>query len=400
MELSEKTTLLRLVTRVGLVLAGLLAGILIMQIVSHVGKEPSVDGVTVQFHTIAYPPESTGYHLEGVNQLNEQFKKVSSDVKRAVVSVHAESSWSNLPCNLLGGRTLEYRERESLGSGVLISPQGYIVTNYHVIEDACGMRVTFVDKEEFDAEVVGVDPSTDLAVLKIELEEGAEVMPVRLGSPDNIQTGEWVLAVGNPLALTSTVTAGIVSALGRRVDVIQDAFNIESFIQTDAAISPGNSGGALVNLKGELIGINTAIATQTGYNEGYGFAIPIGLVQRVVTDLIAYGKVQRAYMGVRLESIDAEFAQELGMESVQGVLLDAVRRKGAAYAAGLRVGDVVLEVDKQPVNEPNELQRIIAQHHPGDKVIIKVWRRKETRFHIVTLASEEDPDVTAWINSV
>jgi len=400
MESREYPALVRTLTRVGLVLSGLLAGVLIMQIQDRARPEFPASVRTVEFHKNVSPPGEQDLSLEGVYQLNEQFKRVADHVKRAVVSIHAASSWYNLPCAILRRKTQEYRDRESLGSGVLISPQGYIVTNYHLVEDACALRVTFVNKKEYDAEVVGIDRSTDLAVIRIVLEPGQEVVPIKLGSSDEVHTGEWVLAVGNPLALTSTVTAGIVSAKGRYVDVIKDEFNVESFIQTDAAINPGNSGGALVNLRGELIGINTAIATQTGYNEGYGFAIPVNLVDRIMRDLIAYGEVKRGYMGVRLAPIDASFARDLGMEWVHGVYLDDVRRRSAAYTAGLREGDVVTEFEGQVVNETNELQSFIAQRRPGDQITLKIWRQGEVRYHVVTLAGEEDPGVAAWISSL
>ena len=393
-------SLFRTLIGVGLVACGLLAGVLIMQFAQRTQDEVPAEVRTVDF--LKYVPEAaeSARSIAGVLQINEQFKQVAQDVKRAVVSIHAASSWYNLPCTILKRRSQEYRDRENLGSGVLISPQGYIVTNYHLVEDACALRVTFLDKSEYEAEIVGVDKSTDLAVVRIALDPGEDVWPVPLGNSNAVQTGEWVLAVGNPLALTSTVTAGIVSALGRRVDVIRDDFNVEDFIQTDAAINPGNSGGALVNLQGELIGINTAIATQSGYNEGYGFAIPASLVNRVARDLIAYGEVKRGYVGVQLERVDASFAKELGMTRVQGVYLDYVRRGGAAYEAGLREGDVVLSIEGLSVNEPNELQGIIAQHRPGDSIVFSVWRRDIIREHVVVLLGEDNPEVAAWINSV
>ena len=381
----------------GLVLSGLLAGVLLMQLTQRKRTERPSELRTVEFHKNAPAPAVEESGLTGVFLLNEQFKQVSSHVKRAVVSIHAASSWYNLPCAIIRRRSSEYRDRENLGSGVLVSPQGYIVTNNHLVDDACGLRVTFVGKEEYDAEVVGADPSTDLAVIRVLLEPGHGFTPLPLGDSDAVRTGEWVLAVGNPLSLTSTVTAGIVSALGRRVDIIEDQFRIEDFIQTDAAINPGNSGGALVNLQGELIGINTAIATQTGFNEGYGFAIPVSLVDRVVRDLIAYGEVQRGFVGVSFERVDAGFAQELGLQQVRGVYLNYVRRDGAAHRAGLREGDVVLSVQNREVNEPNEIQSIIARYRPGDSLALRVWRRGVMRDHVVTLLGRDHPSIASWI---
>ncbi len=399
MEIPGGQLLHRNLIGVGLVLAGLLAGVLLMQFTQQARPDFPAELRTVEFHKNAPLLAEREVSTAGVLQLNEQFKQVSHDVKRAVVSIHAASSWYSVPCAILKRRSKEYRDRESLGSGVLISPQGYIVTNYHLVEDACGLRVTFLDKEEYEAEVVGVDQSTDLAVVRIMLKPGKEVKPLPLGDSDEVQTGEWVLAVGNPLALTSTVTAGIVSALGRHVNIIQDESNVEDFIQTDAAINPGNSGGALVNLQGELIGINTAIATQTGYNEGYGFAIPVNLVNRVVRDLITYGEVKRGYVGARFERVDARFAEELGLQEVRGVYLDYVVREGAAHQGGLRDGDVILALEGRPVNEPNELQSAIAQYHPGDSLTVRAWRRGITRNHFVILAGQDDPGVAAWVNS-
>ena len=402
MELRSTPLLQRKLITVGLFVAGLLAGVLIMQLTQRTQRAAPAELRTVEFHKSVSDLSDGLTGSMGALQLNDQFKKVAQDVKRSVVSIHSVSSWYNIPCAILKRRSQEYRERESLGSGVLISPQGYIVTNYHLVEGACGLRVTFLNKEEYDAEVVGVDRSTDLAVIRVLLDPEEQVDSLPLGDSEAVQTGEWVLAVGNPLELTSTVTAGIVSALGRRVDIIDDRLNVEVFIQTDAAISPGNSGGALVNLRGELIGINTAIATQSGYNEGYGFAIPVNLVDRVARDLIAYGKVKRGYAGIGLENITASFARELGMDQVRGVYLNNVRREGAAYQAGLREGDVVLSVGDRPVNEPNELQSIIALHRPGDRINVFAWRRARgtTLRHVVTLESDNDPSVATWISSL
>ena len=399
MEVSGSQSVHRKLVGVGLFFCGLLAGVLLLQFSQWNRIDVPAELRTVEFHTHAPKPVEQETGTVNVHLINEPYKRVSREVTRAVVSVHAASSWYSRPCAILKRGSQHYRERESLGSGVLISPQGYIVTTYHLVENTCGLRVTFIDKQEYDAEVVGVDKSTDLAVIQIVLEPDHEVRPLPLGNSDEVQTGEWVLAVGNPLALTSTVTAGIVSALGRRVNVVEDESSVEDFIQTDAAINPGNSGGALVNLKGELIGISTLIATESGYNEGYGFAIPVNLVDRVMRDLIAYGEVRRADAGVGLERIDARLAKDLGLKHVRGVYLDYVRRDGAAYQAGLMEGDVVLSVQGRPVNEPNKLESIIAQHRPGDSLAVIFWRRGVTRSLVVTLADKDDADLAGWINS-
>ncbi len=400
MEAARVQSLQRNLLLVGLLLSGFLAGILLMLILERRERAVPQEVRTVEFHTNAAPQGPQDDSILDALQLNEQFKLVASKVKRAVVSVHATSSWYNLPCAVLKRRSNEYRERENLGSGVLISPQGYIVTNYHLVENTCGLRVTFVDKQEYDAELVGVDESTELAVIRIMMEPESSRAPLSYGDSDLVETGEWVLAVGNPLELTSTVTAGIVSALGRRVNVINNEFSVEDFIQTDAVINPGNSGGALVNLRGELVGINTAIATQTGFNEGYGFAIPVNLVDRVVRDLIAYGEVKRAYMGISLDPVDWRSAQELGLDHASGVKVNYVRRGGAAHKVGLRDGDVILTVGGKAVNEPNELQSIIARRRPGDSLTITAWRRGQINYHVVPLVGEDDPAIAAWISTL
>ncbi|MBO6576994.1 MAG: trypsin-like peptidase domain-containing protein [Rhodothermales bacterium] len=319
--------------------------------------------------------------------LNEAFKTVSGFVTPSVVFVEVETA----------GRSFFRRNRglaQSAGSGVIISEAGHVVTNYHVIEGAAEIRVTLSDKREYPATVLGEDPNTDLAVLK--LENDAPVPAIDFGDSDALQVGEWVLAVGNPFRLTSTVTAGIVSALGRSVNIIEDSFGIESFIQTDAAINPGNSGGALVNLRGELVGIATAIATESGSYEGYGFAVPMRLVERVVRDLIEFGEVQRGYLGVDIWPVDAQRAAGLGLTTVQGVLLNNVFAGLAADQAGLRSGDVLLSVEGRPIYEPNELQSIIALYRPGEQLGVEVWRDGGRRFFAVELLGRDNPTTQRW----
>ena len=231
--------------------------------------------------------------------------------------------------------------RSSSGSGVVLSADGYIATNYHVVENASTIEVVMQDKRQYEATVVGTDPTTDLAVVKIE----AEQLPfVRFGNSDQVRIGQWVLAVGNPFDLTSTVTAGIVSAKGRNINILRsrDGLSIESFIQTDAVVNPGNSGGALVDLNGDLVGINTAIATNTGSYSGYSFAVPASLVQKVVEDLIDFGQVQRALLGVRIVDVNAEMAEEFLLPEVAGVMIAGVSAGSGADDAGLLTGDVIL----------------------------------------------------------
>lgn len=265
---------------------------------------------------------------------------------------------------------------QTVGSGVLISSDGYILTNNHVVEDAVtdGITVTLENKRTYESRIVGRDPSTDLAVIKI---DGSNFPSVTIGNSDSINVGEWVMAIGNPFRLQSTVTAGIVSALGREVEIINDLRRIESFIQTDAAINRGNSGGALVNTSGELIGINTAIASQNGSYQGYGFAVPSNLAMKVARDIIEYGKVQRGMLGVRILSMDEELVREAGLDRIRGVYVADVESESAADEAGLRPSDVILEVNKQPVNASNKLQEKVAMYRPGDSVNLSVWRDGE-----------------------
>ena len=277
-----------------------------------------------------------------------------------------------------GGR--EFKQYgAAAGSGVIISSEGYIVTNNHVIADASEIEVTLNDHSKYTAKLVGSDPSTDIAVLKI---EGSKPFsPIILGNSDDVKIGEWVLAVGNPFNLTSTVTAGIVSAKARNINLIgnnsdKSIVPIESFIQTDAAVNPGNSGGALVNTKGELIGINTAIASETGSYTGYSFAVPINLVQKVMRDIIDYGIVQRGFLGVQIPDINQEIKEKNNLPNLKGVYISKVIEEGSADKAGLKEGDVILKVGNKEVNSSAELQEEIGKRMPGDKLIITI-RKKE-----------------------
>ena len=264
------------------------------------------------------------------------------------------------------------------GSGVFISSKGYIVTNNHVIENASEIQVVLNDNSKYDATIVGTDPSTDIAVIKI---EGENFPSIPLGNSDDLEIGEWVLAVGNPFNLTSTVTAGIVSAKARNINLLngnadKNIFPIESFIQTDAAVNPGNSGGALVNSSGELVGINTAIASQTGSYSGYSFAVPVNLVQKVMRDLIDYGIVQRGYLGVQIADITQEIQTERSLPNLKGVYVAGVVEDGSAEKAGLKEGDVILRVGTKEINSSAALQEEIGKMRPGDKVAITIRSSK------------------------
>lgn len=402
---------------IGLILGGLLAGVLLMEwrlqqaqltttpvrIVERVqlGGGERVGTVTL--------PQVDGQHLSlDPVVLNQVFQKVAQRVTPAVVYIEVtlgrSGSFSGEFFHRFGPNQerffRDFTPRQSVGSGVIISPNGYIVTNYHVVKEAREIFVTLADKRQFEARLVGFDRSTDLAVIKIELAEGETLPVIAFGNSDELQVGEWVLAVGNPFRLTSTVTAGIVSALGRQVNIIDDFFRVEDFIQTDAAINPGNSGGALVNLRGELVGINTAIATESGAYEGYGFAVPMNLVARVVEDLIAYGEVQRGYLGVSIQDMDARKARELGLLGVQGVLITEVRKGGAADQAGVQAGDVVLAVNDHVVNAPNELQSVVARYRPGDQLTLELWRKGQRMQVQVKLMGRDAPAYREWFSEL
>src|SRR6056297_749683 len=277
----------------------------------------------------------------------------------------------------------------TVGSGVLISEDGYILTNNHVIDGAVngGIRVVLNDKRMFQARKVGADPTTDLAVLKI---DGGNLPSIVIGNSDKVDVGEWVLAIGNPFRLRSTVTAGIISALSRDVQIIDDQMRVESFIQTDAAINRGNSGGALVNTSGELIGINTAIASQSGNYQGYGFAVPSNLASKVARDIIEYGEVRRALLGVSIASVDANRAEQLEMNSIQGVVILRLEPGGAAEQSGLERQDVIISVNGIEVNESNELQEKIAVLQPGEVVDLQIWRDGEVISRSVKLQRMEN----------
>ena len=258
----------------------------------------------------------------------------------------------------------------STGSGVIYTADGYIVTNNHVIEGADEIEV-ILNKKTYPAELVGSDPSTDLAVLKI---EERDLPNIRIGSSKDLAVGAWVLAVGNPFNLTSTVTAGIVSAKGRELNIVRDNFPIESFIQTDAAINPGNSGGALVNEQGELVGINTAIISKTGSYAGYGFAVPVDIMKKVVDDIIEFGQVQKVFIGADVVDIDSDVAKQLDLKNYDGVVVGYLESNGAAADAGLLRGDVLLEIDNQPINSRSAFEEVLSYYSPGDDVNIKYKR--------------------------
>lgn len=273
----------------------------------------------------------------------------------------------------------------SSGSGVIYSRDGFIITNNHVVDDADYIEV-IIGKKAYEATLVGADPSTDLAVLKVETKGIPEI---KIGSSKNVEVGEWVLAIGNPFNLTSTVTAGIVSAKGRELNIMKSIFPIESFIQTDAAINPGNSGGALVNLKGELIGINTAILSKTGSYAGYGFAVPSDIVKKVVDDLIKYRIVQKAFFGAEVLDIDTEIATKLGTDDYSGVVLSYVHADGAASKIGMKKGDIIVRIDDEPINSRSQFEEVLSYHSPGEKINLVYKRKKKIIHNSLILTNKE-----------
>ena len=271
------------------------------------------------------------------------------------------------------------------GSGVVLTPDGYIVTNNHVVEGADEVEVTFNNKVKKTASIIGTDPTTDLALIKV---EASDLNYLVFGDSDNVRIGEWVLAVGNPFNLTSTVTAGIVSAKARDLSILGEGTSVESFIQTDAAVNPGNSGGALVNTKGELIGVNAAIASHTGSYEGYSFAIPSNIVRKVVDDLLLYGQTQRGYLGVQIAELTADLAEKKGLEDVEGVYVAEVTEGGAAQLAGMKDGDVITAINGKKVNTKTQLMETVRQYRPGDKVEVEVNRHGTHHDYTLTLLNE------------
>ncbi|GHT69427.1 serine protease [Bacteroidia bacterium] len=281
---------------------------------------------------------------------------------------------------------VEQTPKMGVGSGVIISKDGYIVTNNHVIDKAQDIQVTLDDKRTFAATLVGADPGTDIAVLKI---EGKDFSYLNFGSSDELKLGEWVLAIGNPLNLTSTVTAGIVSAKARNINILSENFKIESFIQTDAAVNPGNSGGALINTRGELVGINTAIASPTGTFTGYSFAVPSSIAKKVVADIIEFGVVQRAVLGVQLAELTSDVAKSVGIQQVKGVLVAEVIPNSAAEAAGVKKNDVITKVNDVEVSSAAQLQEQLSKFRPNDQISLTINRNNKTTYVNVVLRNKE-----------
>lgn len=358
-----------------------------------------IDGMPVT--NVGYASDSSG------SPVSLDFTGVAAHATQAVVHIRSTSAArtmqrdQNDPWQFFfgpGGPPAQRGPSQSTGSGVIINAQGYIVTNNHVVQDAEKVEVTLNDNRTLRAEVIGTDPDTDLAVIKITAKDLTHLSFV---NSDLTKVGEWVLAVGNPFNLNSTVTAGIISAKGRNINIInsnqqpgengQPAGNtaIESFIQTDAAINPGNSGGALVNLSGGLIGINTAIASQTGSYVGYGFAVPSNIVSKVVEDILAYGAVQRGWLGIQVGSVSSELVKEKGLKVNEGAYISGFAEKSSAREAGLQEGDVVVKLDDRDIKSSTSLIEYIGRKRPGDKVSVTVNRAGKTVVIPVTLKNRE-----------
>lgn len=311
------------------------------------------------------------------------FESAATMTRPAVVHIHNRSD--DKYERLLFGS-------ESSGSGVIVSKDGYIVTNNHVISDSKKVSVTLNNKRTYEANIIGTDKTTDLAVIKIKKKEieGVDLPIIEFANSDDVLVGHWVLAVGNPFNLTSTVTAGIVSAKGRNIDILDGHYDIESFIQTDAVVNPGNSGGALVNTDGNLIGINTAIMTRSGQYEGYSFAVPSNLVKKVMEDIIEFGEVQRGFLGVTIKNISDEIADEKNLKSMDGVYIQDVGIESAAEEAGLERGDVILKINGIAVKSSPELQEQVGLFRPGEKISVLFLREGDLKSTEVTLKNSSN----------
>ncbi len=374
----------------GIMLASLMGGLIAIGGYSLFNKnsdQPVQVALPSNVKLTNYTMDTTGYTVpEGMNFIYaaEVATPAVVHIKSIVegTSAYNQGPWEEMFKDFFGESPQRPQNRgAATGSGVIISQDGYIVTNNHVIENASEIEVTLNDNRKFEAELIGTDPNTDIAVIKIE-EEGLNYM--KYGDSDRVKIGEWVLAVGNPFNLTSTVTAGIVSAKGRNINILQRQYGIESFIQTDAAVNPGNSGGALVNLSGELIGVNTAIATPTGTYAGYSFAVPVSLVHKVVDDLVNYGVVQRALLGVSIANVSDDKIGE-DIEENNGVYIMGVNENSAAKEAGIEKGDIIVEINNMKTDNVAQLQEIIATKRPGDRIQVTYKREGKVKTTTATL---------------
>lgn len=378
--------------------------------------QPALPTTFSSYTEVDEPP--TPRRSESAVDTNPDFV-VASEIARPAV-VHIKSRYevrrNNRETDFFSNPFKDYFEDDldnnpqgmASGSGVLISPDGYIATNNHVIDEADKVEVTLFDNRTYTARVIGTDVATDLALLKL---DASDLPHLSFGNSDEVKVGQWVLAVGNPMDLTSTVTAGIVSAKGRNINLLRadSEFAIESFIQTDAAVNKGNSGGALVNIQGDLIGINTAIASRTGYYAGYSFAIPATIARKVMEDLLAFGEVRRGFLGVSIQPVDATLAERFNLSVLKGAYVSQVNEDLGAAEAGIIKGDVIVSVNGKEVNSSSELQEQVSRYRPGDRVRVKAYRGDSEKEFVVVLkqitrnsflASDEAPRELNYKGSV
>ncbi len=320
--------------------------------------------------------------LKEVANLSDATESTLPAVVYVKVTQKARFQQPNSIFDLLFGFAQTPRDQVGLGSGVIIRPDGYIVTNNHVVAGADVIEVTLENNKVYQAKLVGTDPATDIALIKIDAED---LPAIPIGNSDDLRLGEWVLAIGSPYDLRSTITAGIVSAKGRSMPNYDGQFRVESFIQTDAAVNPGNSGGALVNALGELVGINTSIISLTGSYAGYSFAVPVNIVRKVADDFIEYGAVQRAMLGVGIADVNAQIAAQANLTDIAGVYVTTVQKDGPAYKAGIIQGDVIIEINLNPVNNSAALQEQLSKLRPGEKAVVTILREGKQHEIIVSL---------------
>lgn len=373
----------------GIVSLGIYTAIMPSNVISN-----ESDGTNPKFQYTNFT-SSPSVPLESLDFVTAAKKTVNAVVH--VNTTFQAQKYYNPWSQIFGGEKYFSEQQKASGSGVIISGDGYIVTNNHVIDNAADIQVTLNDNRTYTAKLIGADPGTDMALLKI---DEKDLPAITLGDSDDLQVGEWVLAVGNPFNLTSTVTAGIVSAKARNINIMHydptdQVFPLESFIQTDAAVNPGNSGGALVNGRGELVGINTAIASTTGSYSGYSFAIPVSIVKKVTADLLEFGSVQRAYIGINISNIDQKLLQEDKLQTSEGAYVRGLLDGGAAQDAGIKEGDIITGVEGRPITNVTQLQEQIGKYRPGDKVKVSLLRQNKTEDVSVTLRDRNgNTDIT------
>lgn len=389
-----------------ILLVSILGGVITLSLYKTFFEQPILRTVVKEVSSPSMQTGSNSFFPLAETSFTAAAEKTVNSVVHVKTSIEARLRRPSSPMEYFFGTpkgNAEGKIQMGSGSGVIVSRDGYIVTNNHVIEGAQEIAITLNDGKEYIASLIGRDPTTDIALLKV---DGKDLPYLTFSNSDDVKLGEWVLAVGNPFNLTSTVTAGIISAKSRNIGIIEERSAIESFLQTDAAVNPGNSGGALVNTKGDLIGINSAISTHTGSFEGYSFAVPSNIVKKVVEDLLEFGTVQRAFIGVNISDISAQIAERLDLKETIGVYVGGVTEKGAAEVAGIKTGDVIVSIDSKKVTKSSELQELIGRKRPGDKIEVRVNRDGELqKFEIVLRNINGNTDAvkrneTKFINSL